>query len=94
MHTEQHRTRSYVFVPLQLLNEGALVEEGLQTLLSIVVAQVLKGCPTLALSQPGVLKAWCVHDEQRAQRVLAGFQSPGAQRENMYTYVHADISDS
>lgn len=78
----------HLFVSLQLLNEGALIEEGVQTLLSVVVAQVLKGCAALALSQPGVLKAWCVHNEQRAQGVLAGFQGPEAHRANKHTHTY------
>lgn len=80
----------HLFVSLQLLHEGTLVEEAVQTLLSVVMAQVLKGRTALTLSQPWVLKAWCVHDEQRAQRVLAGFQGPGAHQAN--AHIHKNIS--
>lgn len=76
MHSTLSLTCFYLFVSLQLLNKGALVEEALQAFLSVVVAQVFKGCAALALSKPRVLKARCVHNEQRAHGVLAGFQSP------------------
>ncbi len=79
-------TCPHLFVSLQLLNEGALIEESMQTFLSVVVAQVLEGCAALALSQSGVLKARCVHNEQRAQGVLAGFQGPEAHRANTHTH--------
>lgn len=83
-HSTQHVL--YLFVSLQLLNEAALVEEGVQALLGVVVAEVLKGCAGLALGQPGVLKARRVHDEQRAQGMLAGFQGPAAHRANTHTH--------
>lgn len=76
MHRALSFTCLYLFVSFQLLNKGALVKEALQTLLSVVVAEVFKGCAALALSEPWVLKAWCVHNEQRAQGVLVGFQGP------------------
>lgn len=75
LHIISH-TCLYLFVSFQLLNKGALVEEALQAFLSVVVAQVFKGCAALVLSKPGVLKAWCVHNEQRAHGVLTGFQGP------------------
>lgn len=88
-HSAECFMHTYLFVSLQLLNKGAMVEECLQTFLSVVVAEVLKGCTTLALSQPGVLKSWCVHDEQRAQGVLAGFQGPEAHRTHTSTQILA-----
>lgn len=75
-------TCPHLFVSVQLLNESALIKEGMQAFLSVVVAQVLEGCAAFTLSQPGVLKAWRVHDDQRAQGVLAGFQGPEACRVN------------
>lgn len=78
----------HLFVSLQLLNVGPLMEECVKTLLCVVVAQVFKGCTALMLSLPGVLKAWRVHDEKRAQRMLAGFQGPGARRANTCTQIH------
>lgn len=77
-----HFSSPYIFVSLQLLNKGALIEEGMQPFLGVVVAEVLKGCAALALCQPGVLKARRVHNEQGAQGVLAGFQSPEAHMAN------------
>lgn len=77
-------TRPYLFVSLQLVNEGPLMEERVQTLLCVVVAQVLKGRAAFTLHQPGVLKAWSVHNEQRAQGVLSRFQCSGAHRANTY----------
>lgn len=88
MRGAEYFTCPYLFVSLQLLNKGTLIEESVQTFLSVVVAQVLKGCTALALRQPGVLKAWCVHNEQRAQGVLAGFQGPEAHRANTHTHKH------
>lgn len=91
MHGAYYSACPYLFVSLQLLNKGALIEEGMQTLLSVVVAQVLKGCAALAFCQTGVLKARCVHDEQRAQGILTGFQGPEAHRvkhTNTHTHTH------
>lgn len=66
----------HLLVSLQLLDEGALMEQGLQPLLGVVVAELLKGGAALLLGQSRVLEARGVHDEQGAQRVLAGLQSP------------------
>lgn len=77
-------TRPCLFVSLQLVNEGPLMEELVQTLLCVVVAQVLKGRATFTLHQPGVLKAWSVHNEQRAKGVLSRFQCSEAHRANTY----------
>lgn len=79
-------TRPCLFVSLQLVNEGPLMEERVQALLCVVVAQVLKGRATFTLHQPGVLKAWSVHNEQRAQGVLSRFQRSGAHGANTYMY--------
>lgn len=75
---EKQQDLPYLFVSLQLLHEGPLVEESVQALLCVVVAQVLKGCAALAFRQPRVLEARGVHDEQGAQGMLAGFQGPAA----------------
>lgn len=50
----------YLLVSLHLLYKRALLEQSLQALLSIVVAQLLKS--GAALSQPRVLKTRSVHD--------------------------------
>lgn len=70
----------YLLVAFQLLHEGALVEQRLQSLLRVVMTQLLEGGAALALGQPGVLEARRVHDQQRAQGVLAGLQGTGARR--------------
>lgn len=77
-------THPCLFVSLQLVNEGPLMEERMQAVLCVVVAQVLKGRATFTLHQPGVLKAWSVHNEQRAEGVLSRFQCSGAHRANTY----------
>lgn len=51
------------------------MEQRLQPLLGVVVAELLKRGPTLLLSQPRVLETRSVHDQQGAQRVLTGLQS-------------------
>lgn len=61
----------YLLVALQLLGEGALVEEELQALLGIVVAQLLKGGPSALPRHLGVLRPGGVHHRHRAHRVLA-----------------------
>ena len=72
--------QEHLLVPLQLLDKRALVEERLQPLLGVVVAELLEGGSPLALSHAWVLEARRVHDEEGAQRVLAGFQRPGEYR--------------
>lgn len=57
----------HLLISLQLLYKGAFVEQGLQALLGIVVAQLLEGGTALALGHARVLETRCVHDEQRAQ---------------------------
>lgn len=52
------------------------MEQGLQPLLCVVVAEFLECGSPLLLSQPGVLETWSVHDQQGAQRMLTGLQSP------------------
>lgn len=79
-------THPCLFVSIQFVNEGPLMEETVQTLLCVVVAQVLKGRAAFTLHQPGVLKAWSVHNEQRAQAVLSWFQSSGTHRANTYMW--------
>lgn len=51
----------YLLVALQLLGEGALVEEELQALLGVVVAQLLKGGPSALPHHLGVLCPRGVH---------------------------------
>lgn len=67
----------YLLVPLQLAGKGALVEELLQALLGVVVAELLEGgSPAL----PRKLRVLCprgVHHCHRAHRVLARLQRPG-----------------
>ena len=53
------------------------MEESLQPLLGIIVAELLKGGSPLALSHAWVLEAWRIHNQEGAQRVLTGFQRPG-----------------
>ncbi|TNN80785.1 hypothetical protein EYF80_009019 [Liparis tanakae] len=60
----------------ELLDEGTFMEQGLQPLLGVVVAELLKRGSSLLLSQPRVLETRRVHDQQGAQRVLTGLQSP------------------
>lgn len=71
----------HLLVSLHLPDEGALVEERLQPLLGVVVAELLEGGAPLLLGQPGVLEARRVHDEQRAERVLAGLQGSAGHRD-------------
>lgn len=67
----------HLLVSLQLLDEGAFMEQRLQPLLGVVVAELFKRGPPLLLGQPGVLETRGVHDQQGAQGVLTGLQSPG-----------------
>lgn len=71
--------QQHLLVSLQLLDEGAFVEQRLQPLLGVVVAELLKRGAPLLLSQPRVLETRSVHDQQGAQGVLAGLQSPEKQ---------------
>lgn len=64
----------HLFVSLHLLDEGALLEERLQPLLGVVVAELLEGGTPLLLGQPWVLETRRVHDQQGAERVLTGLQ--------------------
>lgn len=67
----------YLLVSLQLAGEGALVEEELQALLGVVVAELLEGGPPALPRQLGVLRPRGVHHRHRAHRVLARLQCPG-----------------
>lgn len=71
--------QQHLLVSLQLLDEGAFVEQRLQPLLGVVVAELFKRGPPLLLSQPRVLETRSVHDQQGAQGVLTGLQSPEKQ---------------
>ena len=66
----------YLLVSLQLLGEGALVVECVQTLLRVVLAELLEGGGALTLGQARVLEARSIHDQERAQRMHTGLQSP------------------
>ena len=59
------------------------MEQGLQPLLGVVVAELLERGAALLLSDPRVLEARCVHDEQGAQGVLTGLQSPEGHKDIM-----------
>ncbi len=59
------------------------MEQRLQPLLSVVVAELLKRGASLLLSEPRVLETRSVDDEQRTQRVLTGLQSPAGQRRSL-----------
>lgn len=72
--------QQHLLVSVQLLNKGAFMKQGLQPLLGVIVAKLLKGCPSLLLRQPGVLEARSVHDQQGAQRVLTRLQSPDEEK--------------
>lgn len=66
----------YLLVALQLLNKRALVKKGLQSLLSVVVTELLEGSTSLHPRLPGILGTWSVYNQQRTQRVLLrGLQS-------------------
>lgn len=59
------------------------MEQCLQPLLGVVVAELLKRGPPLLLGQSGVLETGSVHDQQGAQRVLTGLQSSKEQKINL-----------
>lgn len=67
---------TYLSVSLQSRNKGPVVEQQLQTLLGIIVTQLLKGGrPVLALV-PRILKAWRVnHHDGRHRQMLGGERS-------------------
>lgn len=67
----------YLLVPLQLAGKGALVEELLQALLGVVMAELLEGGPPALPCQLRVLRPRGVHHCHGAHRVLARFQCPG-----------------
>lgn len=66
----------YLLVSLQLTGEGALVEEELQALLGVVVAELLEGGPPALPCQLRVLCPGGVYHRHRAHRVLARLQRP------------------
>lgn len=70
------KVRGYLLVSFQLLHKRVLVEEPLQAVLGVVVAQLLKGGPAGRPTLLWVLEAWRVHDHHRTQRVLAGLERP------------------
>lgn len=78
-----HKVQQHLLVPLQFLDKGAFMEQCLQPLLGVVVAELLKRGPPLLLGQSGVLKTGSVHDQQGAQRVLTGLQSSKEQKINL-----------
>lgn len=72
------------------------MEQGLQPLLGVVVAELLKRGAPLLLGQPRVLEARGVHDQQGTQRVLAGLQGPGIERQvlpSITQFILSFISD-
>lgn len=73
-------TQQHLLVSLQLLDEGAFVEQRLQPLLGVVVAEFLERGSPLLLSRARVLETRCVHNQQGAQGVLARLQSPEGYR--------------
>lgn len=75
-YAELCEDQQHLLVSLELLDEGAFMEQRLQPLLRVVVAELFKRGPPLLLSQPRVLEARSVHDQQGAQGVLTGLQSP------------------
>lgn len=78
---ESVRNRQHLLVSLHLPDEGALVEERLQPLLGVVVAELLEGGAPLLLGQPGVLETRSVHDQQGAERMLTGLQGSGEHKD-------------
>lgn len=81
------RAQQHLLVSLKLLDKCAFMEERLQPLLGVVVAELLEGGPPLLLCQPGVLETRSVDDQQRAERVLTGLQSSEEQDDTGYTLV-------
>lgn len=71
------RPQSYLLVSFQLLHEGALVEESLQPVLGVVVAQLFKGGSAGRPTLLRVLETRGVDNHHGAERVLAGLESPG-----------------
>lgn len=70
----------HLFVTLQFPYEGSLLEQGLQTFLSVIMAELLKSGPTLILHLTRVLEPWCVHNQQRTERMLTGLQRSESRR--------------
>lgn len=77
------------------------MEQCLQPLLGVVVAELLKRGPPLLLGQSGVLETGSVHDQQGAQRVLTGLQSskgtkgkPKSFRDTNFVYCILVVSTS
>lgn len=56
--------KQHLLVSVQLLDEGAFMEQGLQPLLGIVVAELLERGSPLLLGQPRVLETRRVHNQQ------------------------------
>lgn len=64
--------QAYLSVSLQRGDKGSLVEQQLQALMGVVVAQLLEGGrPVLALV-PGVLEAWRVHHHDGGHGEMVG----------------------
>lgn len=81
------RVQQHLLVSLQLLDKCSLMEECLQPLLGVVMAELLKRGPPLLLCQPGVLETRSIDDQQRAQRVLTGLQRSEEEEDRGYTLV-------
>lgn len=69
--------KPYLAVSLQSGDKGPLVEKQLQTLVSIIVAQLLEGGGPLFALVPGVLKAWRVHHHDGGHGEVMGGEGSG-----------------
>lgn len=67
----------HLSVPLHLPQEGFLVEEPLQPLLDVVVAQLLEGGRSLSLLLPRALEARGVHNSNGGHGEVLGGEGPG-----------------
>lgn len=84
--SHSHRSRTWgqspaptphLLVPLHLPQEGFLVEEPLQPLLDVVVAQLLEGGRSLAALLPRALEARGVHHGDGGHGQVLGGEGPG-----------------
>lgn len=66
----------HLSVPLHLQNEGFLIEERLQPLVHVVVAELLKGRRALAVLMPRVVEAGGVHHGDGGHGEVWGGERP------------------
>lgn len=66
----------HLLISFQFLDKGPFMKQILQPLLGVVMAELLKRSSSLLLSQARVLETRRVHDQNGAEGVLAGLQSP------------------